>query len=178
MLKIVPIYDEADPYRSPDLGWDGIAGDLILNSLTHPDAPGDFRASQGLATQVLICLMTDRRVEDSELRDGDENRGWIGDSFDRMSGEGELGSKLWLLRRSSLYEGIELVAEAYAKEALQTLIDQGACVRVDAVAVANYALNRLDLTVSLYGRDGSRAYNQQFAILWSQIDGVVNPLSS
>ncbi|WFS01584.1 phage GP46 family protein [Rhizobium tumorigenes] len=177
MLKIIPVDDEADPYRAPDLGWDGMVGDLLLNSLTHPVAPGDFRSEQGLATQVMICLMTDRRVEDSELRGGDENKGWIGDSFDQMAGETPLGSKLWLLRRSSLYPGIELKAEAYAKEALQTLSDQGACVRVDAVATADYPTNRLDLAVALYGRDGARIYDQKFELLWEQINGVVNPLS-
>ena len=51
-----------------DLGWDGTVGDLILNPLTHAKATGNPRAEQGLATQVLIWLMTDRRVEASELR--------------------------------------------------------------------------------------------------------------
>jgi phage gp46-like protein len=96
MLKIISVDNAADPYRAPDIGWDGQVGDLLLNALTHPDAPGDFRAEQGLATQVLICLMTDARVDDSEMRDGDENRGWVGDSFDRMAGETPIGSKLWL----------------------------------------------------------------------------------
>ena len=78
MLKITPIEGEREPYRSPDLIWSGNAGDIAINALSHTGAPGDLRAEQGLATQVLICLMTDRRVEASELRDGDYNRGWIG----------------------------------------------------------------------------------------------------
>lgn len=175
MLKIIPVDEAEEPYRSPDLGWDGIVGDLILNPLTHPDAPGDFRAEQGLATQVLICLMTDRRVEASELRDGDENRGWLGDSFDVVEGETPIGSRLWLLRRSALFDGIEIKAQDYAREALQPLIDQGAVARIDVVATSGD--NRLDLAVSLYGRSGAQVYSSKFELLWRQIDGVVNPLS-
>ncbi|OWV94274.1 hypothetical protein ATY81_12545 [Rhizobium sp. R72] len=175
MLKVIPADDVEEPYRAPDLGWDGLVGDLILNPLTHPLAPGDFRAEQGLATQVLICLMTDRRVEASELRDGDENRGWIGDSFDVMQGETPIGSRLWLLRRSALFPGIEMKAEDYAREALQPLIDQGAVAKVDVSATAGS--NRLDLAVSLYGRNGAQVYSSKFELLWRQIDGVANPLA-
>ncbi|MBD9445753.1 MULTISPECIES: phage GP46 family protein [unclassified Rhizobium] len=175
MLKIIPVDDAEESYRAPDLGWDGAVGDVILNPLSHPEAPGDLRSEQGLATQVLICLMTDRRVEQSELRDGDENRGWFGDSFDMMEGETPLGSRLWLLRRSALYPGIEVKAEDYAREALQPLLDQGAATRVEVTAIAGS--NRLDLSVSLYGQNGSHVYNSQFELLWRQIDGVANPLA-
>ncbi len=178
MLRIIPLDEGEEPYRSPDLGWDGMAGDLILNSLYQATAPGDLRAEQGLATQVLICLMTDRRVEDYELRDGDVNRGWIGDSFDLGPGETALGSKLWLLRRSALYEGIETIAETYAVEALQPLIDQGAAIQATAAAVADRARNRLELTITLYGRNGAQSFKQKFEILWRQIDGVERPLAS
>lgn len=176
MIRIIPIEGEDEPYRSPDLGWDGIVGDLILNGFDHPTAPGDFRAEQGLATQVAILLLTDRRVEESELRDGEENRGWLGDSFDRMDGEEPIGSRLWLLRRRSLYDGIETDAQDYALESLQPLITQGAVTRIDAVATIDRTANRLDLEVSLYGRDGGRVYDHKFEGLWRQINGVVHPL--
>ncbi|CAD7036331.1 hypothetical protein RHAB21_02511 [Pseudorhizobium halotolerans] len=177
MLKITPIDGEREPYRSPDLIWNGKAGTVAVNPLTHPDAPGDLRAEQGLATQVLICLMTDRRVEVSELRDGDENRGWIGDSFDLETGETPLGSRLWLLRRSAIFDGIEVTVEDYVREALQPIIDQGAAVSLDVAVTANRPMNRVDYTVTLYGRDGGRIYDSKFEILWRQIDGVANPLA-
>ncbi|UXS33984.1 hypothetical protein FY152_17630 [Agrobacterium tumefaciens] len=177
MLRIIPL-DEADEiYRSPDLGWDGLVGDLLLNDLDHAFAPGDFRAEQGLATQVLILLMTDRRVEDSELRDDEQNRGWLGDSFDRLDGEDVLGSRLWLLRRQSIYDGIEVDAQDYAREALQPLVTQGAVARIDVTSVASRAKNRLDLDIALYGRDGETVFNQKFGLLWRQIDGVEYPLA-
>jgi phage gp46-like protein len=174
MLKIIPVDEAEEPYRAPDLDWNGVVGDLVLNPLMHASAPGDLKAEQGLHTQVLICLMTDRRVEDSELRDGDENRGWFGDSFDTVEGETPIGSRLWLLRRSALVPGIEVLAEDYAREALQPLLDQQAVARVDVNAVVVRAQNRMDLTVSLFGRNGAQVYNSKFELLWRQIDGVAN----
>ncbi|MBB3608678.1 phage GP46 family protein [Rhizobium sp. BK602] len=177
MLKIIPIEGDEDPYRAPDLGWDGEVGYFVINPLTHADAPGDFRAEQGLATQVLIYLMTDRRVDPSELRDGDENRGWVGDSFDMAAGEQPLGSRLWLLRRSAIYDGIEVKVEAYVREALQPLLDVGAVVRIDVTVEVDRPGNRVSYEVSLYGRDGRRVYDNQFELLWRQIDGVDHPLA-
>lgn len=177
MLKIIPTDDATEPYRAPDLTWDGITGDLVINSLTHPNAPGDLRAEQGLATQVLILLMTDRRVDVSELRTGDENRGWLGDSFDIQAGETPIGSRLWLLRRSALVEGVEVTAEDYVREALQPLIDQDAVASIDVTVVVERTRNRLTFQLKLYGRRGQIVYDQKFEYLWRQVDGVVNPLA-
>ena len=176
MLKIIPLDASEEPYRAPDLVWDGEAGDLMVNALTHPLAPGDFRAEQALATQVLICLMTDAHVDDSELPDGVENRGWVGDSFDLAEGETPIGSKLWLLRRRSIYEGIETEVEDHVRSALQTLIDQGAVASIDVSVTADRPRNRLDYEVSLYGRSGTLAFNRKFQLIWDQINGVANPL--
>jgi phage gp46-like protein len=173
MLRITPIDDHADPYRIPDLVIDPLGtADLAITSLMAADNPGDFACGAGLRTQVIICLLTDARVQPSELRSGDENRGWIGDSFDSMAGETPIGSKLWLLRRASLYTGIERDAELYARQALQTMVDQKAVVRVDAVATADRVHGRLTLDVSLYGREGAQVYNQKFELLWRQMDAL------
>jgi phage gp46-like protein len=177
MLKITPIDVAAEEYRAPDLGWDGVVGDLILNPLSHPTAPGDFRASQGLATQVLICLMTDARVEDSELPDGAENRGWFGDSFDLDEGETPIGSRLWLLRRRAITDRIETEVEDYVREALQPLLDQGAVASLDVTVTVDRPGRRIDYLVSLYGRLGETVFNQKFQLLWDQINGVANPIT-
>lgn len=177
MLRITPVPDQADPYRIPDLVLDSQGvGDLVLNDLLDPEQPGDFRCGAGLRTQVIICLLTDGRVEVSELRTGDTNRGWIGDSFDAMAGEVPIGSKLWLLRREKLYAGIEVVAESYARQALQTLIDQGAVVRVDVTATADRAARSLALDIRLYGREGAKVYHEKFELLWRQMN-VDGPLA-
>lgn len=187
-MKIIALDSVAEPYRAPDLIWDGVVGDLAINPLTHPDAPGDLRAGQGLATQVLICLMTDARVEDSELPDGVENRGWPGDSFDLEEGERPLGSKLWLLRNRALTEGIEIEIEDYVRDALATLIDQGAVASIDVGVTVDRPGNRADFQVSLYARSGSGSgprsglgsgqsvYQGKFQVLWEQVNGVAYPL--
>lgn len=176
-MRIVPLDDPAEPLLDPDIVWDGRIGDLATTSLSDPVNPGGLRSGQALATAVLICLMTDRRVDASELPDGVDNRGWPGDGFDLAAGERPLGSKLWLLRRRALTAEIETLAEDYALEALQTLIDQRAVVRVEASALADRAANRMTLDVRLYGRDGARVYDQSFVLLWDQIDGVRSPLA-
>lgn len=176
-MRIIPLDEGEEPYRAPDLGWDGVVGDLILNGLDHPSAPGDLRAEQGLATQVLIHLMTDRRVEESELPEGQQNRGWIGDSFDLMGDEGPLGSRLWLLRRRSIYEGIEIDVEDYVREALEPLVVQGAVASIDVAVTVDRPGARVDYVVTLNGRDGLRVYEQKFELLWRQIDGVAHPLA-
>ena len=176
-MRIIQL-SEPDAYRVPDLIWDGLTGDLALNGADHPDAPGDLRAGQGLATQVLILLMTDRAVTDGELRTGDINRGWLGDSFDLEPGEAALGSRLWILiERAALTEGLEQAVADEAVAALQPLIEQRVAARAEAVATANRAQNRLDLALALYGRDGSQAYHVKFSFLWEQIDGVAHPLA-
>lgn len=166
-----------EPLLDPDLVWNGILGDLAVTPLTDAANPGGLRSTQALATAILICLMTDRRADPTELRDGDVNRGWPGDGFDHAPGEGPLGSKLWLLRRRALTEGIELAAEDYAREALQTLFDQGAVARFDVAATADRPRGRLELAVTAYGRDGIRIYDQRFAVLWEQLDGISDPLA-
>jgi phage gp46-like protein len=178
MLKIIPLDASEEPYRAPDLIWGGEAADLMINALIHPLAPGDIRAEQGLATQVLIYLMTDARVEPSELPEGVENRGWFGDSFDLAEGETALGSKLWLLRRRAIFDGIEIEVEDYVRSALQTLLDQGAVASIDIAVNSDRARNRVDFEVSLYGRSGNLAFAQKYQLLWDQIDGVANPLRS
>lgn len=172
-MKIIPLAPAAEPLLDPDLVWDGRVGDLAITSIDDPVNPGGLRATQALATAILICLMTDARADETELRDGDINRGWPGDSFDRDPGEPPLGSKLWLLRRRALTADIETLAEDYARAALQPLIDQGAVARFDVAAVADRPNSRLVLSISGYGRDGIQVHDQKFAVLWEQLNGNV-----
>lgn len=176
-MKIVAIDDAGEPQLAPDLLWDGRAGDLAVTAIDDPANPSGLRAEQHIATAVLICLMTDRRVDPGELPDGEANRGWPGDSFDMEPGDVPLGSKLWLLRRRALTADTALAAEDHAREALQTLIDQGAFVRFDVTAAARPDANRIDIDIAGYGRSGERTFDRRFAILWDQLHGVSKPLA-
>lgn len=171
MIRLISL-DQPELYLSPDLIWDGERGDMALNPADHPTAPGDFRAEAGLATQVLICLMTDARVEPSALREGDVNKGWPGDGFDMAQGETPLGSTLWQLRRSRISAVTPREIEDRARAALQTLIDQGLVARVDLAAQTQPEANRATLAVSIYGRDGAVRYQNRFALLWDQLNVV------
>ncbi|MAU95444.1 MAG: hypothetical protein CMP81_06090 [Fulvimarina sp.] len=168
-MRIIPLSEVEEPQLSPDIVWNGETGDLALSALTDPINPAGLKADQPLQTAVIIALMTDIRVDPTELRDGDRNQGWPGDGFDIEPGEQALGSKLWLLRRAALTPDIAQRAEEYATIALQPLIDQRVFVRFDITATADNARNRLDLDIAGYGREGTVKYHDRFAVLWDRL---------
>ncbi|HWL06720.1 MAG TPA: phage GP46 family protein [Xanthobacteraceae bacterium] len=136
---------------------------------------GGLQATAALHTAVVLALFTDRRCpDDHPLRkyvgDGDP-RGWWGDAVDVRVDlfEDELGSLLWTLERAVLTEDTRRWAQRLAEEALAPLIRQGAVVRIDVQAEARQALNRLNLYVQLYGRDGTRKYEHRFEDIWRQV---------
>jgi phage gp46-like protein len=139
---------------------------------------GGLQATSAIATAVTLSLFTDKRVPADHplayLVDDGDPRGWWGDGVDVRAdlGESELGSFLWLLERAPLTisgQPVSMWARQFALEALAPLQSQGVVVRIDADAVANEIANRLELTVALYGRDGSRLYDRKFDILWNQV---------
>lgn len=170
-MRIIPLPAADEPQLSPDLliGAD-LMGDLALADPAEPMNRGGLAASRQLLTAVTICLMSDARAEAEELRDGDVNRGWPGDTFDLVAGEAPIGSKLWLLRRRTV-DTIEVpaLAEAYALEALEPLIEQGAAAQATAQASADPARNRLDLQITLTDRDGQLLVAPRFALLWERL---------
>ena len=166
MIRIVPLVEE-ERMLSPDIVFDGEAGDFAPAEADETGNAQGLRSKAALETAVIIQLMTDRRVAPDELRDGDVNRGWQGDSYDLAPGETELGSRLWLLRRRTVDEiDVPRLAETYALEALAVLVAQGAAAKVTAKATADPARGRLDLAVGLHRQDGSLITAPKFAILW------------
>lgn len=164
-------FDNTEPYLAPDLIYDPAGGvaDFALSGIENVVNPGGLESRNALTTAVIMCLFTDRRVLPEELRTGDSNRGWPGDSFDVRDTDAILGSKLWLLRRRALTDETVLLAEDYADEALQPLLTQQVFARFDIEAKAVKAKNRLDLSIVGYGRDGIASFDQRFQILWDQI---------
>ena len=81
------------------------------------------------------------------------------------------------MRRSAIFEGIEVTVEDYVREALQPLIDQGVVVSVDVSVSVDRPANRIDYLVTLYDRAGGRIYEGKFNLLWRQINGVADPLA-
>lgn len=185
LLTLTPLADAGVVALPPDIVWlapngtiagtsFGTVGDFAIAE-TIANGPGGLVAKNPLRTGVILCLMSDCRVERYEIdagRAGDQ-RGWPGDGFDVDTGVGEqaLGSKLWLLRRMDLNEQTALWAQAEARRALQPLITQGAAVRADAVATPDYARDAMVLDVALYGRDGAAVYTEKFDLLWKLATG-------
>lgn len=99
----------------PELGY----ADLSLD-----DTGRDLERDETLETAVLISLGTNRRAdEDDELPDGSENRrGWWADVFTAENNE-LIGSRLWLIDRSSTVDIALAEAEEYTREALQWMIN-------------------------------------------------------
>jgi phage gp46-like protein len=172
-MRIIPLDTGAEPSLSPDLliGADAM-GDLALAMPGEPSNRGGLAARQGLLTAVTICLMSDARARPEELRDGDVNRGWPGDSFDLADGAAPIGSKLWLLRRRTADEQTARQAEAYAIEALQPLVEQGAAALATATAAVMAARNGIELTVTLTDRAGRMIVAPRFRVLWDELSAA------
>ncbi|TKI02902.1 phage GP46 family protein [Martelella alba] len=83
------------------------------------ESTGDLLSGSDLKTAVLISLFTDRQARADDDYDGDDRRGWWGDS----GADYAIGSRLWLLKRQKLTHAVAGKAEDYAKEALQWLLD-------------------------------------------------------
>lgn len=166
--------------EQPILLWDSIwspqfgAADWALAGANELQNRGGLQSRAALHTAVVIALFTDRRIPNEHplrylVGDGDP-RGWFGDAIDIRAdvGEGEMGSLLWVFERSTLTEDIRRWVEAIALEALSPLLKQGAAVRIEAEATAVFAINRCDLAIQIYGRDGKRTYDYRFDDIWAQ----------
>lgn len=158
---------------------DGVA-DWRLAGTDETLNRGGFAARAGLQTAAILCLFTDKRCPADHplafLMDGDP-RGWWGDGIDVRTdlGETEMGSLLWLLERAPLTirgQSVTVWAEQLAFDALSPLLAQQAVVRIDTAAVANEIANRLELTVNMFGENGTQIFAQQFELLWRQVAGI------
>jgi phage gp46-like protein len=162
-----------------DSVWDPSRGvaDWAIAGPSDANNIGGLAANAIIDTAVTLCLFTDKRVDENHplyfLCDGDPG-GWWGDGIDVREDlhEGPLGSLLWLLGRAPMtIAGMPASQWAIllASEALQTLQDQGVCVRIDVTATQDAIAGMIKLFVKLYGRDGKVIYDRQFDILWNQV---------
>jgi phage gp46-like protein len=153
--------------------WGGVA-DWAMATASETQNQGGLRARGALHTAVIIALFTDKRMPADHplayLVEGDDPRGWFGDVIDVRAdlGETEMGSWLWAFERAHLNEDIRRWVEAVALDALMPLIQQQVCSKIVATAYAQFAINRVDLDVTLYGSDGTSLYNHRFDDIWQQ----------
>jgi phage gp46-like protein len=160
--------------------WRGQA-DWAMAGADEPQNRGGLSAKAALHTAVVLSLFTDKRISKDHplfylVEDGDP-RGWFGDGVDVRADlhEDEMGSLLWVFERAHLNETIRRWVENVTYEALVPLINQGAAVRVDVQAEAQFAINRVNLGVQIYGRDGSKMYDYKFEDIWAQTANAPKP---
>lgn len=108
--------------------WTTAGGDWLVQ-------PPSLAADDGLATAVVLSLFTDRLANADDDLPGPTSgrRGWWGDTYAEQQGD-LIGSRLWLLARSKQLPAVLLLAEQYAKEALQWLLEDGVASAVDVTA--------------------------------------------
>jgi phage gp46-like protein len=99
------------------LTWRVEAGDMVV-------AGNDVALDDGLETAVILSLFCDRRAALNDVLpdQATDPRGWWGDLFADVAND-QIGSRLWLLERAKQEPSVLRQAEAYAREALQWLID-------------------------------------------------------
>lgn len=119
---------------------------------------GDFVEPNQLHSAVIIQLFTDRCAPERQ----EDKRGWWGDFYARTP----IGSLLWTLYREPLKETTLLLAQSYAEEAIQPLVDQGA-VASQSVTIKRQG-DQLVILVSLFASDGRNVYSSEFGRFWQQ----------
>lgn len=124
----------------------------------------DAGIDPGLVESVTIMLFSDgEALPDDRLPvPGTGRRGWIGDV---LTDDGELiGSRLWLLAREKQRPEVLRLAEDYAREALQPLLDAGIASAI-AVEAGVAAGDRLGLDIRI-DRPAGSAVDLRFTHLW------------
>jgi phage gp46-like protein len=172
------IHDQACP-PTAYLLWDTIwnattqSGDWALAGPAEFGNPGGLAATRPIETAILLALFTDRRCPDDHplawlIEDGDP-RGWWGDGVDLRAdlGETPMGSLLWLLERATATADNARWARAFAEEALAPLVAAGLFASVAVDAQAYPARAAIVLAIDVVGRDGRKAYANQFDVLWA-----------
>jgi len=138
--------------------WDGSHGDYML-------AGAALARLNDLQTAVFVSLFTDRVAHpDDTLPDGtNDPRGWWADDA-----EVPIGSRLWLLDRSTLSQKTLQLAQDYGAEALQWMIDDGVCSKID-VTCSKEGRGFLAMQIALVRYDGTPV-NMNFAWAWAGVN--------
>jgi phage gp46-like protein len=127
---------------------------------------GDLATDDGLRTAVALSLLCDRLAEpDDIIPDGTDNRrGWWADAIADIEGD-KWGSRLWLLGREKELPEVRRRAEAYAREALDWLLEDGVATEIDVTA-ETLGRDVLWLKVIIKRGDGSRLADR-YQYVWS-----------
>lgn len=116
-----------------------------------------------LTRAVVISLFTHRRADPDD--NVDVPMGWWGDTWPVVAND-RYGSKLWLLQRGKLTNGLVNTIRSYLRDALQWMQDDGVVTRID-IDIQRTGINELGNKIVLWRRDGPVTIS--FNDLWSLI---------
>lgn len=141
---------------------------LIL-TIDGVDAAASPRRREPLVRAVVISLFTWRRANDDDQLPGDSRMGWWGDSYEQTTGD-KIGSRIWLLSRSTITDQTATDLVAYARECLQWLLDDNVASSIDVSAVRR-GLDRIDMVISITQATGEPVV-LRFDNVWSYIRAI------
>lgn len=160
----------ADAAGDLALSWSNTSGDadVSLVSVDASLAAADLATDRGLRTAVILSLFTDRRAEPDDVPpsgDPRDRRGWWADQFAAVEGD-RIGSRLWLLDRSTRTNEVVLRAKEYAREALAWMLEDRVAASVDVEVES--AGSALLFAVGLQ-RPGRDPVTFRFAHTWDHL---------
>lgn len=118
---------------------------------------------------VVISVFTWRRAEPDDKLDDDARMGWWGDSFPDVPND-KIGSRLWLLRRTTITPEVMRRAEEYARESLQWMLDDQLVTDI-GIVVSRKDTYGLRLTVTLK-QDPDLVNSFDFDDIWRVIHAI------
>lgn len=128
----------------------------------------DLASDEGIRTAVILSIFVDRRASNDDVPpsgDDTDRRGWWGDEFADVAGD-RIGSRLWLLDRSSRTSEVVRLAELYVREALAWMIEDRVASSVDVQIETTVDRLLISVTLSRPSRDPIAL---RFARAWDEI---------
>ncbi|MFW5386226.1 phage GP46 family protein [Yersinia sp. 2542 StPb PI] len=122
--------------------------------------------TDSLTRAVIIFLFTWRRADPDD--DSEQPMGWWGDSYPTIQND-RIGSRLYLLQRTTLTSKTVELARGYLEQALAWLKDDGVVSRI-TINVQRRGTEILTAEITLYRNDGSSQLIT-FDDLWSARNG-------
>lgn len=131
-------------------------------------AQGALETDDGLETSVINSLFSNRvAAADDVIPDGTGNRqGFWGDMALDSGAPDYFGSRLWLLSRVGATKKTAALAQKYALEALQWLLDDGVAGAID-VSATYVSADQLRLTIIITRQVAGKPVNHRFDYVWN-----------
>jgi phage gp46-like protein len=128
-----------------------MAIDLIMNKskgyFDFEIANGDFKATYGLDSALLMSIYLDKRADKSEISRPELRRGWWGNLVNNFVNY-EIGSKLWLLSQARKDNNTLNLVKTYAYDCLKWMIEDQIASKIDVSS--SYQNESLILTIVIY----------------------------